>query len=436
MQLFKNFFGKTTESGLAAAEDHINKGIASFTQGKHKQAFADFNKAIKKAPGYAYAYHARGLAYVGIGEYSQGETDRDVAIKLDPDSAARYHYEYGSTYSEIGEHERAITEFDCAIRLRPEFAEAHHNRGVTNTRGGQLDEAISDFERAMSLDPNDADNFAGRGYAYSAKGENSNAIADFTRAIEMIPDYTPAYQGRARIYRVEGHWHLAVADLTQAIRIAPEDIGNYRERAQLFSDSRQYDKAIADCDRVIELNPIDVAGLLMRGDAYARQWEEDAESWHFGYNLSRTNVTEEEAIKVWAISHILTYDRAIEDYKMACKLQPKNRDLKEFADIIETSTLAIKTDPKDGHAYHARAGAYRFFSNGTLDLAIANYDQAINLAREWTSSWGASIDEGQRQFPYLAYSYQSRGKAHASLGQWDQARSDFAMANRLAEYLN
>ena len=369
-----------------------------------------------------------------MGEHVLAKADLEQALRLDPENAPTYCYEQGNVYSELSDHDRAIAEFDEAIRLNPEFAEAYHNRGITNTRGFRLDEAIADFDRAIQLSPSDPEVFAGRASAYAAKGEHCKTISDYTHAIGLDPNYAIAYRLWAHSYECEGKFDLAIADLTQVIRLAPADSENYVARGQLYSIKNQHAEAVADCDQAVALNPRDASALMMRGDSHARQWEDGIELYLMGYDLQRNVVGQESAIRVWSALHVLTYDSAIEDYRRCSSIHPKNKDIKTFVEIIVKSTQAIKTDPKDGFAYYARGGAYRFFRHGTLDLAIANYTQAIDIAWHWASRNHSTIfnEVVQDQYPYLADSYQSRGKAHAALDEWGLAKDDFNMANRLA----
>ena len=430
MNVLRHFFRKSPDTVSATAL--LDRGLVRFREGKQKIAIADFGKAIRYDPNNAYAWYVRGIAYVTLGEYSKGEADRDVAVRLNPDGAANYHYEFANAYSEVGEYDKAIAEFDRAIFLNPDLSEAYHNRGVTNTRRRELDHAIADFDKALELSPHDCEIYAGRGSAYSAKGEYGNAIADFTRALQIDTDYHAAYTLRADAHQRRGDVAFAVEDLTRAINLAPEIVENYTDRAQLHTDTGLVDEAIADLDKAIELNPKNPVALLMRGDSHARQWEEAFESNLSVYDLQRRMSGQHEADSMWHIFHILTYDRAIEDYQNASRIYPNNKELIHFTNIVVEATQAIKNNPREGHAYHSRASAYRVFRQGTLDLAIANYTQSIDIAWRWISRNSATIMDGQHQYPYLASSYQSRGKSFAELGEWDKARVDFDMANRLA----
>jgi tetratricopeptide (TPR) repeat protein len=82
------------------------------------------------------------------------------------------------------------------------------------------------------------------------------------------------------------------------------------------------------------------------------------------------------------------YDRAIQDYNQAIKLNPKdsfpfnNRgnayfNKGEYDRAIQDYTQAIKLNPTFAMAYNGRGAAYA--GKGQYDSAIQSYDQAIKL---------------------------------------------------------
>jgi tetratricopeptide (TPR) repeat protein len=69
-------------------------------------------------PGYAKAFHGRGIAYAQLGEFA-----------------------------------RAIQDFDEALRLKPDRAETFFVRGLAKREMGNESGAASDFAAARLLDP-------------------------------------------------------------------------------------------------------------------------------------------------------------------------------------------------------------------------------------------------------------------------------------------
>jgi tetratricopeptide (TPR) repeat protein len=116
------------------------------------------------------------------------------------------------------------------------------------------------------------------------------------------------------------------------------------------------------------------------------------------------------------------YDRSLEDYEEAVRLDPKDAAAytgrgyawqakgdfdRAFADYGE----AIRLDPKYATAYQDRGSAWE--SKGDYDRAIADYNEAIRLD------------------PKHAKTYQDRGNAWRAKGDFDRAIADYDEAIRL-----
>ena len=124
MNILRNWFGK----GQKKDEEDISipfvddvkhndaQGVLLGKQGKHEEAIAFFERAIKLDPNYATARHNKGVSLHTLGRYRE-----------------------------------AIECFDQAISLMPGYASAWLNRGNALAAMGELDEAVACFEEAQSL---------------------------------------------------------------------------------------------------------------------------------------------------------------------------------------------------------------------------------------------------------------------------------------------
>jgi Flp pilus assembly protein TadD len=134
------------------AEAVTRQGRALVNSKDYPAAIDHFSRAMETDPGYAPAYHGRGVAYL-----HQGERDR------------------------------AIADFGEAIRLDPNNARARHDRGVAYFQAGDFDRALADFGEAIRLDPGYARAYLARSRAYAKKGDAAQAQADRQKAVELDP---------------------------------------------------------------------------------------------------------------------------------------------------------------------------------------------------------------------------------------------------------
>ncbi len=147
------------------------------------------------------------------------------------------------------------------------------------------------------------------------------------------------------------------------------------------------------------------------------------------------------------------YDRAIQDFDEAIKLDPthakpfNNRGVAylrkgEYDLAIESLDEAIKLDPNYGGAFANRAGIY--LKKNEYDRAARDYDEAIRLKPDLEAVWNgrcwtrAIIGELQagledcnkalQSGPNNAGTYDSRGLIHLKMGQLGAAIDDYSSA--------
>ena len=93
------------------------RGLAYLQRGEDIRAIADFDKAIQR--GYGEAYAARGDARRQIREYELAMEDYNQAIELNVGLAYAY-FGRGELNLLIGENEKALIDLDMAVNLDPE----------------------------------------------------------------------------------------------------------------------------------------------------------------------------------------------------------------------------------------------------------------------------------------------------------------------------
>ncbi len=155
----------------ATAEEHFNRGVTLYEQGRLDKAIGEFTKAIELDPNYAEAYRSRGFAYSKKGKDHWAYAD----ITKKPVDYANAKAIY----------QRAIADYTKAIKLDPNDAMAYLSRGEAFFMQGKSDWAIDDYTKAIELDPNDARAYMFRSAVYAVRWETDKAIADLEKAIEV-----------------------------------------------------------------------------------------------------------------------------------------------------------------------------------------------------------------------------------------------------------
>ena len=85
-----------------------------------------------------------------LGRHGDAIADYDEAIRLRPDFPEAYNNR-GAAKRDLGRHGDAIADYDEAIRLRPDFPEAYYNRGRTKIASDRNTDGKIDLETALEL---------------------------------------------------------------------------------------------------------------------------------------------------------------------------------------------------------------------------------------------------------------------------------------------
>jgi len=214
-------------------EEDFNRGISQFQQ------------AIEKDPGYAFAYGGLADSYIGLTFYDfavphesmpKAKASAMKALALD-NSLAEAHtslahvlVNYDWNWSE------AEKEFKRSIELNSDYATAHQWYAIHYlTATGQLEEALREMKKALELEPTSLvmNSFLGATLYYM--GRYDEAIDQCRKTLEMDPNFAVA------------HWHLGLA----------------------YEQKQMFDAAIAEFQKSVSLSggsPLMIAAL---GHAYA-----------------------------------------------------------------------------------------------------------------------------------------------------------------------
>jgi tetratricopeptide (TPR) repeat protein len=198
----------------------------------------------------------------------------------------------------------------------------------------------------------------------------------------------------------------------------PGTAGAFLDRGITLAIQGEFESAIADFTEAIRLNPEFSAAYLLRGRSLHTSVS-DVQS--VGENFSSVMTTIRTS-GVITSSQQQAYDKAIEDYTQAIRLDPNSSIAyrergKAYSDkgdqdkAIADYTQAIRLDPNYALAYNGRGAAYN--NKRDYDRAIADYTQAIRLN------------------PNFIYAYDNRGNAYSNKEDYDRAIADYTQAIRL-----
>ena len=335
--------------------------------------------------------------------YEGGEDSKEARDALDEalttlpeesDTVATIYFRLGYLHQVKEPRNLAAAEkyYTLSILYRPNSPTAYFNRGLVYDARGELDEAIDDFSESLFRNPRDRGVVLhSRGIAYLERkgpGDGIRAVDDFSNAVEFddtIVEYR--YNRGIAFYRLGERYHKeALANILQVHQREPDNPKYNRSVCWLMTATYQAGLAIPYCDAAVEGG---VEGAHFdRGTAYLELQGSDA---------------------MW---------KAIADFNKA-----------------------LTKDPNDVNSYLNRGLAYFKLGGSHDDQVLDNFHHILTIASDntqvlnnlcWCMSLMGRAEEGLpyceralRIQPEQYLAYDSRGLAHALLGEHDKAVDDF-----------
>ena len=195
----------------------MNRAAANYLSGKLNDAIRDYSKFISIQPGYAVAFHDRGVAYLKASQFPDAIADFSEAIRLNSKYASAYNNR-GITYAKIKDYQKALPDFDIAIQLDPLYATALYNRSLIYSYKMDYAHAIIDLKKAIEIQPGNPDLFNQLAWTYLKMGLASEGLQYVNRSLALKPSAN-AYDTRGAIYESVGNIAQAIDDYGRALSL-------------------------------------------------------------------------------------------------------------------------------------------------------------------------------------------------------------------------
>lgn len=236
------------------AEFHIVLGDGWRSAGKHGEALAAYEQAVRLSPGSLRALRALGAALQESGNLSEAALAFKKALQLAP-SDPETLYRMGLLDSVNGSVSEAIDKIRRAIALDPTLPEKSRKLGEILMKAGQPDRALEALREALVIDPYDEDAWDLSGRILSEKGATAEAMYAFERAIRLRPGSAPHLYDYALALARSGRFEEARERAEAALRAD----GNLAEAHELlgglFERTGEVPKAEREYRRALELQP-------------------------------------------------------------------------------------------------------------------------------------------------------------------------------------
>jgi tetratricopeptide (TPR) repeat protein len=150
-----------TGCGSDTNNENILAGMELVEQYDFQGALDSFDLAFLNNEDLELAYRGQGLAYMGLGDYTDAEESflNSIANADNKLTSLEYdtNYYLASAYMKQGKYAEAEKIYTAIISLKKKETDAYYLRGCAILRQGRYEEAVSDFEKAFSLDSSNLD---------------------------------------------------------------------------------------------------------------------------------------------------------------------------------------------------------------------------------------------------------------------------------------
>lgn len=250
---------------------YLHRALARRALGRHVEALADCDAALKHVAPLSDVLAVRGWVHVDRDQLVDAMADADQALRLDAKNAVAYKVR-ADVFRERGEDDEialADRDYTTAIALDPMFQEAFVNRGILRM-SSLPDRALDDFRAALAINPNNDAAYLDIGAALQKAKKHREAIGQFDKALALNPQNWQALANRALAHQALNEYDKAVVDASRAIEIHA-DAANHADRGSLYYETKRVDEALADYKRAIELDATYSLAYIGRGAVFASQ---------------------------------------------------------------------------------------------------------------------------------------------------------------------
>lgn len=179
-----------------AVRRHIMQALSS---GMMKEAIELSSKATQVYPQAFQGWLLRGVTLQAVGDFAHAEKAFDIAIRLNPSSAAAY-YNRGLMLQHLKNSKEAKASYEACLLLEPTMLDALNNLGVVLRDSGQLEQARARWQQVLDIEPKHVDALINWGNSCVDERDMDTGIAFYQRAVAAQPAHSLALANLCEAY--------------------------------------------------------------------------------------------------------------------------------------------------------------------------------------------------------------------------------------------
>ncbi|CAN1209161.1 tetratricopeptide repeat protein [Tumidithrix helvetica PCC 7403] len=279
-------------------------------------------------------------------------------------AAAMSPFQQAVEQMQLGNYQAAIAGFNHAIALETNLSAAYSNRCLAYLQTAQYQNAVVDCTQAQKINPQNPEAYLNRGLSYYRLKRYEKAIADYDRLLQLIPsDFRAAYNRGLAKFEL-GHYREAISDYDRSLASLSLQFGN-GETTQIPNSSSEFGSTYANIhnDRGLTYFALKDVSAALADYSHAIAWNDRDDRAYYNRGCAHHRQR--------------NYAQAIADLSQSLQINPHNPEAWLNRGIARYS-LGQQTDS----IADIQNAANEFLEQG----AIANYQQALDLAKELKTS--------------------------------------------------
>jgi tetratricopeptide (TPR) repeat protein len=185
------------------AVKEYERGVNAERKGKHDEAIAFYESALKIAPDYYPAHNNLGSIYLSKSDFPSAEAQFQEAARLDQNDAQAY-FNLGNVFMLTGRYGESQSAIETGMKRRPDSGFGHFLQGCLFARIGNFDQAERDLRDALRLEPAMSQAYLQLVNLYMKQGRKPDAIAELEAYLKAFPDAPFSTKARDLLKRLQG----------------------------------------------------------------------------------------------------------------------------------------------------------------------------------------------------------------------------------------
>lgn len=251
-------------------------GVSAQAGQRAEEALQAFDKVLAADSRHTGTHYSKALLLASLGRHAEALAHHDAAIRLAPDNFWAC-VNRGNSQAALGHFEAALADYDRALTIQPDLPEALTNKGNALTELRRYEDALACLDRALTLRPQHLQAWVNRSFTLARLKRYGAALETAEQATRLEPRYGRGWLARGVALNELGHPAEALASQEQALGLSPDDPEVWMHRGDALNDLNRHEEALASYDKAIALKPDYARAYCNRGIVLA-ELDRDAEA--------------------------------------------------------------------------------------------------------------------------------------------------------------